>query len=451
MMNHHQRRGVHRTSSCVFDMQKTLTTVLFVASAYVLLVQTPSYERNLLSIELFSNASSIADEGHPPLFPVAFGGQIDDGIITPRKTAVSMTTDGIGHANSFQSWFPQPQQKVPVWNTTREVVRPTNDNTAIALIAMGRASTGWIAERCVRSIRSRGKFTGAILLLTDERGYGKYNDTLGSRPKVSVILGRSEDLHPIDVRDGKEIQYRQRKMVYKRFKTLTLSYLESGDAAGAGYLGATIRYVWYLDVDNLVTNPLSRLFDDYYHKIHADYRAALRRIGGDGDPAPSFSFVSMWRDPGHKFELWQSGQIMLDRQHSSGCEDAWRREIDTKSGEVVMDQPLFMNVVSNFTRYRCLVFELPGDGMHFDLLREPMLKQKDPKKFPTIVHITSGRVQSFDGDSQQSFVRRVLRMGDDDPNGDHGASSTNHERHRHREMTVPMSADGRRKHADDDT
>ncbi len=288
------------------------------------------------------------------------------------------------------------------WNTTKEIVRPDNDNTALALVAMDAATEGYIAERAIRSIRARGEFTGYILLLTDEPGFEKYSQTLRWDLKTIVVKGRKEDLTP-QHEDGSRIKYRRHTMVYKRFKTLPFKYLDMDEQFDH------IRYVLYLDIDSIVANKLSHFFDDYYEKMKDDYDAAKRILGANGR---NFSFWSFWKDPGPgaKNQLWQGGQIMQDRQHSSGCQNAWRDQMDTVWRG--MDQPLLMNVVNDYKKYKCVVFELPGDGKHFNLLHTSII-ESEPEDYPTIVHITSVRVTAYDREPQQQFIRKALLLDED--------------------------------------
>jgi hypothetical protein len=291
--------------------------------------------------------------------------------------------------------------KSRLWNNTKEIVRPDDSNTVLALVAMGRTTDVYIAERCVRSIRARGNFTGHIMLFTDPMGIQKYTYTLSWDPKTIVILGRPDDLEPKHKGNGTKITYRRHTMAYKRFKTLALRYLDFDTRFDH------IRYVLYLDVDSIVANKLSRFFGDYYVKISEDYENAKKAIGSD-----DFSFFSFWKDPGSRFKLWQGGQIMHDRQHSMGCNEAWRHQMDNVWRG--MDQPLLMNVANDFKKYKCLVFELPGDGKHFDLLYPEILENARPNRYPTIVHITSARVTNFDQEPQQKFIRKALLLNDKD-------------------------------------
>jgi hypothetical protein len=172
--------------------------------------------------------------------------------------------------------------------------------------------------------------------------------------------------------------------------------------------------VFYVDVDNVIANPLQELFDNYHGKVSNDWAVKKRELGvdwdADADGRDGFSFFSLWRDPGADNELWQGGQSMHDRHYSKGCEDAWRHEMDNVWRG--MDQPLLMNVVNNFQKFNCVVFELPGgEGNHFDLLHTYIFESK-PRHYPTLVHITSPRVTDYDKEEQEKFIRKALLLSD---------------------------------------
>jgi hypothetical protein len=229
------------------------------------------------------------------------------------------------------------------------VVLPTENNTVIALVAMGKAATAsYIAERCIRSIRAGGRFTGDIILFTDGDGYEKKRQTLAFDSKVILIQGKDEDMKPTSA-DGTRIKYAgPGHMIFKRFKTLVLEYL--GDDSRFD----DVRYALYLDVDNVVANPLSQLFDDY--------AVSMSRTLSHQN-STNFGYFSLWRDPGMGRKFWQGGQIMYDRYRSAGCVNAWRNEMDTVYHP--QDQPLLLNVDNNFTKYTCRVFELPNQKPTF--------------------------------------------------------------------------------------
>jgi hypothetical protein len=375
----------------IFKYSQTILTVLFVITTCTILSLSPEMSRSLDVVA--SAADSYPYSSRSYIMPRTKAEEI---LFSSRMKA-SGTNDR--NLRIGQQQHSKQHSRVITWNATKDIVRPNDDNTALAIVAMDSATDGYIAERCIRSIRARGEFKGYVMLFTDKAGYKKYKYTLSWDPKTIVILGRPEDLTPRKD-DGTQIKYRRNNMVYKRFKTLALQYLDLDVRFDR------TRYVLYLDVDSIVANKLSHFFDDYYKKMEDDYQAAKRILKTD-----DFSFFSFWKDPGAKYQLWQGGQIMHDRQHSGRCNDAWRDQMDNVWRG--MDQPLLMNVDHNYKKYKCVIFELPGDGRHFDLFHTEIMTA-EPIDYPTIVHITSVRVTMYDKGPQQMFIQKALLVDGDD-------------------------------------
>jgi hypothetical protein len=247
------------------------------------------------------------------------------------------------------------------------ISRPNDTNTAIILIAMGSkvVNDTWLTERCVRSIRMGGQYNGYIIIITDKEGYNKYTETLlggsndnNNKNKVIVIETKTEDVSPKN-KNGSDIRYYKKRthMLYKRYKTLALKYLEyafefdnnknnNNSSSSTSSTNKIIEHVLYLDVDNIVARPLSIFFNDYYNSINIQLIEAKKRIitttttttttttnqqqqsnseNSDNSPSNSssknaklratanantndFSFFSFWKDPhvkhkGGKFSL----------------------------------------------------------------------------------------------------------------------------------------------------
>jgi hypothetical protein len=284
--------------------------------------------------------------------------------------------------------------------------KPTNDNTLITLIAMGLKDDMYLTERCVRSIRARGNFTGYIMIFTDDKGYTKYNHTLYWDNKIVLMKGNSEDKHPKKPEDGSRIKYSKHTMKYKRYKTLSTKYLQYDPR-----LSTTVQYILYLDIDNVVANPLSTFFNDYQRKINQEYATAnVEGLSGH-------SLISFWVDPvlvrrTQELPTLQGGQFMVERYHGQKCLDAWRNEMDTVRSD--FDQTLLMRVTEQFDKYRCLVSLLPSKKNHFDLLQDHVLNESDPDRYPTIVHISGHRARIFPEEKQRKFLRKALEL-DEDP------------------------------------
>lgn len=343
------------------------------------------------------------------------------------------------------------QNTLSIVDLQSPITRPNDNNTAIVLIAMGFVSDLWLTERCLRSIRIGGNFQGTVLVITDKKGFEKYNHTLrgaaynnnntneNGSDRVVVVKTRKKDTSP-NVESGVGSQYfkKRRKMLYKRYKTLILEYLENAFLDNPENFPERPMHALYLDVDNIVAKPLSTLFDDYFNSIQLQWADAHSMVSqkqkqlllssndtseNSTEPSKDLSFFSMWRDPHMKNSkktdfLWQSGQIMLSTEHSGRCLETWRYEMDhTKH---MMDQALLFNVYErDFIEHRCLFFELPfGDSTidqnktatkHASTNKHFQLVSKDDDGwFPTILHLTKARLERLTKSMVSSVLIRVL-------------------------------------------
>jgi hypothetical protein len=343
---------------------------------------------------------------------------------------------------------------------------PTVNNTVIAAIAMGDTAQSNIAERFIASVRQRGKYDGYILLLTDPAGLDKYKHTMKEwnnlhslqRYKDAIIHRKTivvpvweEDVNPTDAK-GRQIHYNGH-MKYKRLKTVLDKYVEAyvderpqqGKNVHEHNHAETIRFIFYLDIDNVVANPLDELFSDYYNMTGEKYAAVSKELPQESTNNSTrtlshpFSFFSMWKEAIGEEEdgvatefRWQGGQIFQDRHFSKGCADSWRHQFDTHPSRR-MDQGLLNNiVVQNFETYRCKVFELPttkrsAKGIvrsHYEKLDDNILAMP-AEKFPTVVHITSRRTHKLDVRDQKRFLYRALSVDDKNDTGSFDQESIN--------------------------
>lgn len=322
-------------------------------------------------------------------------------------------------------------------------VIPNADNTVISLISMGRLGNTFYAERCIRSIRRRGLFSGIIMVFTDSTGYKRYQQTIPSWDDRTIIIqGREEDMNPRKENKGDPgnnhsepelIKYRQDTMIFKRFKTHHSKYITEYSA-----LSDSIRYVMYADVDNIIGNRLDIFFEDYTKMVKDEYQRAIdfhrnaTSTTGDGvaesatesdtSDQGGFSFVSMFQDK-HLRSKMHSGIIIFDLLFEERCVNGWRNEIDTFWD--LSDQAMFLRVLNNYDRYRCTVFRLPKKFMSFatkGLMRDGMDaqqgrrgKRKPPLQYPTFIHVTNYRVRRLNNATvHNEFLRHVLELKDDE-------------------------------------
>mmetsp|Transcript_12783 Transcript_12783/g.36090 ORF Transcript_12783/g.36090 Transcript_12783/m.36090 type:complete len:463 (+) Transcript_12783:177-1565(+) len=314
---------------------------------------------------------------------------------------------------------------------------PGDKNTVISIVAMGRLVNGYLVERCIRSIRRRGLFNGNILVFTDQIGHDRYQTSVLSWDnRTKIIVGRDEDMHPTDPITETPIRYTQGTMIFKRFKTHHSKYI-----ADDADLRDSVRYVMYLDVDNLVGAPLSHFFRAYADGVASEYRRASdvqqkwkqnttlsaenakdEKIIADVDlNHDDFGFVSMFPDA-HLKRKMHSGIIVFDRKFEERCVNGWRNEIDTFKDS--SDQTLFVRVLENYDRYRCVAFKLPGQYMSFAAkrimvgameARQKNRKKRKPLVLPTFIHVTNFRVKRIRNDTiHDDFIRYVLDLKDNE-------------------------------------
>jgi hypothetical protein len=328
------------------------------------------------------------------------------------NTKMVMTgTDEPIFADPILSTISSSNSTIPI----PSIERPTSNNTLIALVSMGTSTNSFIVHRCVRSVRTRGDFTGYIMVLTDEEGFPRLSETLPAHDdKLLLVQGHDEDFQPTTLQvtsnetatEQVPIVYRTKTMIYKRFKTLLLKY-----AAENPVTNAVIDYVLYLDVDNVAANPLQKMFDDYFEQFETVYQRARESTN---TTAVSESFFSFWRDPGLP-HLWQGGQTMHHRRYSQVCSDAWRKQMDTNPDEL-MDQPLLVRAMdaqreeaATGTAPLCHILKLPHRGTHFALLTKRIIRSYGDK-LPTIVHITGLRTNKYSVEKQQAFLYHALNL-----------------------------------------
>jgi hypothetical protein len=340
---------------------------------------------------------------------------------------------------------------------------PDSTNTVIALIAMGDAATKtYLAERCISSIRARGEWDGHILLLTDSnQAVEKYNRTLIlGRDDDKIILRQAtpKDLEPHDD-DGNPLVYKTQAMIFKRFKTKLVEYIQMDNIIGQNLedkgtqhlntnkiqVVENIEYFFYLDIDNVVTQPLKYLWQSIHdkvmlsdypktaqkeqaeeHELAGGYKATTmtattndltqkhQKVKPLDTTAKPFSFISAWRERDH----YQMGQIFFHKDHGKGCLDAWQGLIDT-SPTFKMEQPLMVMVIDDYERYRCRMFELPDRSNttsypHFRMLSNKYMPHLNGNSidndFPTIIHISGMRVGWYTVEQHLAFLKTALDL-----------------------------------------
>ena len=300
---------------------------------------------------------------------------------------------------------------------------PNDNNTAITLVAMGGLVDTFLAERCIRSIRQRGKFFGPIMLFTDGDSHKRFQETIPFMDNRTIIIqGRDEDLYPREKNETLK-KYAQRSMVFKRFKTHHSKYIEADPN-----LSDSIRFVVYVDVDNIIGSPMDIFFQEYTKMVadrypramdfHRNFTSTQKSATDKSKKNDGFGFMGMFRDRHLKSKM-HGGILLYDRAFETQCVNAWRNEMDTYWDS--SDQIMFLRVLGDYDRYQCTVFDLPRDRMNFatkGIMRDAMEERlgKRPKRykpiqFPTFIHVTAYRVKRLNNATiHNEFVRHLLHL-----------------------------------------
>jgi hypothetical protein len=308
--------------------------------------------------------------------------------------------------------------------------RPTQQNVVVAMVSMGPRRS-WLVHRAVRSIRASGQFDGYIMVLTDKGGSEYFTNTLPANDtKLIVMHGNDYDLnfrHPPLNNTDTGRPYKNVEMVYKRFKTLLLQYVDEQPI-----LNAQMEYIFYIDIDNVVLQNLQEFLNDYYDEFPQKYAALLeaetQRIAKDFPKTtaqPHLSFVSYWKENGTGMGVWQSGQTMYHRRYSRGCVDRWRYQFESNNNYGAQyDQPLLVKALkSQYAKTFgnghddesatpfCHIVELPQVEKHWDLARAEILQNQDSlPHLPTMLHFTKLRVENNTPQDQINICMKGLQL-----------------------------------------
>ena len=235
----------------------------------------------------------------------------------------------------------------------------------IFLLCMGsQARKSKLVERFVWSARNRGRYDGYILLLTD-----------APPDRYAGLSQRLVVMHP----ERKDYDTRFKEdMTYKRFKTMVIDYV------GKDKRLDPVDLIYYLDVDNMVGNSLSVMFDD----LEAKYGITGRHSSPWLRKTPKlWFFANKYRD-----KSVQGGQFVVDRRSSGPCLAEWRHRIDANITEP-KDQPALHKIRGNGRNPGCqIVVMLPKQHIFFPSNKTipgdvDRLRNGETLEYPALVHI----------------------------------------------------------------
>lgn len=305
----------------------------------------------------------------------------------------------------------------------------------IFLISMGKdAVESGIVERCVTSIRRRGNWLGPVVLLTDAPTE-RYNSLYINSPSKTDSTNLNElfyVIQPFHQHYNWNTHTKKQDMIYKRFKTFLLDYVEHIPTLDQ------IELVYYLDIDIVVGAPLMTFFqytESRYNISCFDGKATnLPRSQSIAGETPTSSRLFLYK--GNYPLPVQSGQLILERRHSRHCLERWRSWMD-RDPELILDQLALKNLLnetveefhglkqdimatrdnSNFgsgekpNRYPCKIVIMEQEPhLHFPT-KPTMMEMPKTGQFPTLIHVKNSKTAGqIPWRVQKDFFRSVLQL-----------------------------------------
>jgi hypothetical protein len=192
---------------------------------------------------------------------------------------------------------------------------------AVVFIAMGVVTTDPMIDLSVESVRSIGKYTGDVYIVTD-------------RPSCFAGIQKSFGVKVV------ETASRDSLIKIKAMKAEIFSFLPT-----------EINSILYLDIDILVTRDLSNFIRDstiamatYKPLIASTHKQShnhTKAIANSNDRY-SYDMGAFWDAKGHYVgfcsgcEKWHTGILLMHRHHGGQCLSAWREIL--LSGKFDTDQ-----------------------------------------------------------------------------------------------------------------
>eukprot|EP00536_Pseudo-nitzschia_multiseries_P008773 jgi/Psemu1/199022/e_gw1.229.2.1 len=210
-------------------------------------------------------------------------------------------------------------------NITEEESHVDDVERAMFVISMGESAAKMnTVERFVYSARNNGKFSGWIVVLTDAPP-DRYSKMANWTDNVIIMEPKEEHT---------KTHYKVSNMIYKRFKTYALEYMDRDSRLDK------VELVYYLDVDIVFGDNMWKAF----HGLEKTYGIGRIGVNSTMNNKSNLGRGKMWMFKGNaKKWLIQGGQMILDRSLSQPCLERWREGFDQKdSKKRSKDQDLLM-------------------------------------------------------------------------------------------------------------
>jgi hypothetical protein len=257
--------------------------------------------------------------------------------------------------------------------TTGAIATTIEERVVIVLIAMGNVTQTNYTERCLWSLQQIGHWQGNVLVITDQANHyshlNHHNHNHHNHKILPVVVAPAKAHHlrptrrytpnatttttmpqpqqpqqqPQQQEQEQEyvIRYKSQTMIYKRFKTLVLEYVEDYFPKNKDYLDW--QYALYLDVDIVVAQPLHPFLERLLQPDQVVDSSSSRNNNSPTTTSSTTTMIStlaMFPDcPTCAKKIHNSGILWMHRQLSTYCLERWRHFFDV-SPHTLRDQSL---------------------------------------------------------------------------------------------------------------
>mmetsp|Transcript_20970 Transcript_20970/g.42815 ORF Transcript_20970/g.42815 Transcript_20970/m.42815 type:complete len:487 (-) Transcript_20970:96-1556(-) len=340
-----------------------------------------------------------------------------------------------------------------------------DNDRAIYLISMGeKAEDISLIQRCLISIRRKGKWRGYVIVLTNVKYQQMYQDKLGTID--SYLYG--DDSHIVVLHPTMEhlqdtlANAKRDSMKIKRFKTRALDVLDQDSRL------ADVEMLIYLDIDIVVGRDINSFLNyarkrynygaTYDHEQHNDVgnsssSNSVTKVGVDEKESRIYLFEDM-NMPLH------GGITLVERGSSEYCLEKWRSEQDKNPKQVrsrvqfsiyfccrimpialcilayeypytyryctnyspkAYDQVALLHIwnqnQSGDTKCRVVQMKRTKKNLVFPTEGKMRTLMETGRSFPTFVHVTNNqRAGKIPDDVQNEFYSKVLELTDQERN-----------------------------------
>jgi len=269
---------------------------------------------------------------------------------------------------------------------------------AVALLSFGQdAAESTLLERCVLSIRRRGDFHGPVVIITDAPS-ARYLNVFDEN--VIVLKNREEDMKDYFESDG--------SMKYRRFKTLILEYIDNIPEL------ESVEWVYYLDIDVIMGQPLDDLMDQLNEKYHIKDSPKHSIAANGATPSSQLYFFKNSKTSGLLNFFANSGFIIMNRHTSKYCLELWQHVMDSRR-EDNFDEASLHVIAHLFDRgdeTNCQLVSMDvEDYQIYPMNSYQLLRMKWKSSYPHLIHImNSWKAQAMQENHMVEFLEDALQL-----------------------------------------